>query len=541
MIAVDDLPRPFGPYVLLSLIARGGMGEVYLAKHGGLQGFEKVCVVKTLRPELANEEEYLTRFTEEARVVVQLSHRNVCTVFDVGRVEGQLYLAMEHVVGRDLRAFTQGPLPPPLAIHIVSEVLEALDYAHRFIDDGTEVPGHALGIVHRDVSPHNILLGVEGDVKLIDFGIASTARVGPLSASGTVLGKISYMSPEHARGDVIDGRSDQYAAAVVLAELLLGEPFFVGFDPQAVWRISGVGGHRPPRFGELDEELRTILDRALDPDRLRRFATASDFGEAIVGWARRRGQVADARDLRRFIAVRAPHLERETRELVRAFFTVRPPVVDATTPGFETIATTLMTVPTTSGMSDDSTTFVLSDRRRHDRHEEPAVEPTRERAAGPRPGLRPRHSSAAAASAVVVALAAGVAFVSTRGGDPLEQTVVPLPAPPAPPAPPASTLTEAAPSPRPAPPVDAPPADVAEPVAGGDDPGVAADSTFRTRRARFGADTRRDLAFLASGCAQKVTCAPRIIEWSRRNRLTRADRQQIAESAADCARQCRLR
>ena len=135
--------------MLLCRVGRGGMGDVYLAKHGMLLGFEKHCVLKMLRDDRADDPQLLARFSEEARVVVQLSHRNICPVFDVGRVGHRLYVALEYVVGRDLRSVANmGPLPVSIALHVVCEVLEALDYAHRFVDVRTGAP---LGIVHRDV------------------------------------------------------------------------------------------------------------------------------------------------------------------------------------------------------------------------------------------------------------------------------------------------------------------------------------------------------------------------------------------------------
>jgi len=213
------------------------MGDVYLARHGMLSGFEKHCVLKMLRDDRANDPELLARFADEARVVVQLSHRNVCPVFDVGRVGDRLYVVLEHIVGHDLRTVAMlRPLPTAIALHIVGEVCEALDYAHRFVDRKSGAP---LGLVHRDVSPHNVLLGVDGDTKLIDFGIATT-RVTAMP-SQEVLGKLTYMSPEHARGEVV------YATAVMLTELLLAERFHEELGTAQVRDLVGEGTFRPAR------------------------------------------------------------------------------------------------------------------------------------------------------------------------------------------------------------------------------------------------------------------------------------------------------
>src|SRR5688572_4755788 len=157
--APEVFPRRFGNYTLVAPLARGGMGEVFLAKTGGVAGLEKRCVVKTLRPHLTDDREYVARFVDEARIVVQLGHRNICQVFDVGLVGERYYLAMEYIAGRDLKTLQarcdQGLIEPGLALHVVNEVLEALDYAHRHVDAAT---GRPLLLVHRDISPQNVMI-----------------------------------------------------------------------------------------------------------------------------------------------------------------------------------------------------------------------------------------------------------------------------------------------------------------------------------------------------------------------------------------------
>jgi serine/threonine protein kinase len=173
----DGFPRPFGSYLLLSAFAKGGMGEVYLAKTGGIEGIERVCVLKKLRPDFGDNKEYVNRFLDEARLVVQLSHANIAHVFDVGRVGNEYYLAMEYVSGVSLkalmaRAFERGqPVPPDVALYVLCEVLLGLDYAHRLEHP---VSGQPLHLVHRDISPHNVMVSYEGEVKLIDFGLAES-------------------------------------------------------------------------------------------------------------------------------------------------------------------------------------------------------------------------------------------------------------------------------------------------------------------------------------------------------------------------------
>jgi serine/threonine-protein kinase len=541
-----ELPRPFGPYMLLVRLARGGMGEVFFAKHGGLQGFEKHCVVKTLREDLAAQNEYVRRFTEEARVVVQLSHRNVCSVFDVGRAQGQLYVAMEHVVGRDLRSLAvSGPMQPALSVHIVSEVLEALDYAHRMVDPETDAP---LSLVHRDVSPHNVLVSVEGDVKLIDFGIATSARVGPVTEDGTVLGKLTYMAPEHARGDDVDGRADEYSAAVLLVELLTGVPFNDGLSREEQWKISGIGGHRPQVFASLDGELRTILDRALHAKRDHRFPTCSMFGEAIVDWARKRGYVAGARDLRRLVAQQFPMLAAEVRSGVRTFADVRAPALDAVvkTPGFETIATTMMVAPTTAGIDQAPETMVVRDRK--------ILDATLPDASLPRGSRRQPWliASAAAVVAAVLGVAGGIAYssrapsddgtrviaLSSDAGSIVASTTIASATPNA-----TTATTTATTAPTIATTATATTSSSTSSTA---QPALVPLGTTPTptftptlTKPKLDAETKRNLAYLAS-CTKVVTCASGVLEYSRRA-ATESQRKEMSESAADCAHQCRLK
>ncbi len=525
----EALPRKFGPYLLLSMVGRGGMGEVYLAKSGGLRGYEKHCVVKTLRADTAADNEYVQRFSEEARVVVQLAHRNICAVFDVGRAEGRLYLAMEHIVGRDLRAVAlKERLPVAIAIHVVNEVLEALDYAHRFVDATT---GQALGLVHRDVSPHNVLLGVEGDVKLIDFGIATSVRQGPLTARGDVLGKLTYMAPEHARGDEVDGRADQFSAAVTLIELLTGQGLYEGLSRDQAWAISGAGGHRPPAFGTIDEELRGILDRALSPRREDRFPSCSAFAEALTGWALAHGLFADARSVRHLMAQRFGDLASEARGAYRPFRAVAPPAMEeATGPasGWESIATTMMMAPPTTGFDAPR----VSTAEQRDTKSAPTA-PARAR----------RVTLLVAAGACALVAGVGITAALADGGEP----VVVAPAPPVPPTPPMVVPPPVPPDEPPIEPLtvapDATRKKPTEPVARPDK--VTPDKPLVVDKGpvvkvKWDDDTAGALAFLKRECFGKVSCAANVVEWSRRTKSD-MERQQVAEAASTCARSCRLK
>ena len=308
----EPLPRPFGSYVLLASLAKGGMGEVFLAKSGAVAGFEKHCVVKTLRPHLTDDREYVARFIDEARVVVQLNHKSVCQVFDVGMVGERYYLAMELIAGKDLRILADagvdvggapaGPAPSPgvrpfdpaLAVHITGEVLEALDYAHRFVD----VTGTPLHLVHRDVSPQNVMLSFEGEVKLIDFGLAASTVKMEQTSPNVVMGKLAYMAPEQIRGEKVDGRADLWATAVMLAELVTGERYYAGKTSYEIWSIASSGTFRPRRFQTIEAGLRQILDKALSPDPRDRHASCLLLRQDLMEWRQRQSLYADGPTLR---------------------------------------------------------------------------------------------------------------------------------------------------------------------------------------------------------------------------------------------------
>lgn len=279
----DDAPVPgaFGPYLIVETLARGGMGEVHLARirDGAADSW---CVLKKLRSELSRDRQAVGRFVDEARIAVTLHHPNICRTFDVGRVGDEHYLAMEYVAGRDLRALlarsTQQPLPAQAAIHVVLKVLVAVGYAHQHTHPQT---GEALHIVHRDVSPHNVMVGFDGVVKLIDFGLAASRLKIEKTEPDVVLGKMAYMSPEQARGEDVDARADIFAAGVMLYELLVGERFYGRLPAGDVWRLAGQGGFRPAGLGHLDEALVVIIDRALQPA-AHRYSTCAEMQAALV-------------------------------------------------------------------------------------------------------------------------------------------------------------------------------------------------------------------------------------------------------------------
>jgi len=280
----DGFPRHFGAYALLSSFAQGGMGEVYLAKSGGVAGIDRLCVLKKLRSDVTQNDEYVRRFIDEARLVVQLNHAKICHVFDAGRVGREYFLAMEYVSGVNLRklqnrSFSRSTsLPPEVVLYIARDFLEALDYAHRLAHP---ITGKPLKLVHRDVSPQNVMINYEGEVKLIDFGLAASELKEEQTESQVVMGKVAYMSPEQARGEDVCAKTDQFAAAVVTYELLAGERFYGDMSNYQIWQVVGKGTYLPPGLADFDNDLAALLKQALAPRRQDRFATCGDFVDAI--------------------------------------------------------------------------------------------------------------------------------------------------------------------------------------------------------------------------------------------------------------------
>lgn len=282
-----SLPQVFGRYLLVQRLSRGGMGEIFLAKHG-LAGFEKLAVIKKVLPHLAADKQFISRFVDEAQVAIKLQHVNVAQVFEVGRVGDEYFLALEYVEGRDLRRtlaqlnVKKQRLPVDLALFIGREMANGLAYAHRRTgNDGT-----SLNLVHCDISPPNILVSFEGETKVIDFGIAKSAIRGTATDPKMGFGKFGYMAPEQLiRGGIVDHRTDIYAAGVVLYELLTGHRLYdPGPEPdyRALAKKVAKGEHDLP--STVDKVLAPYDDlvaTALRPKVEDRYQTAAEFRDAI--------------------------------------------------------------------------------------------------------------------------------------------------------------------------------------------------------------------------------------------------------------------
>lgn len=252
---------PFGKYHLLERVNVGGMAEVYKAKMVGVEGFEKLLAIKRILPAIAADKDFIKMFIDEAKITVQLAHANIAQTFELGRLNETYYIAMEFVPGRDLRAMFERmrrrgeTVPHDLACYVMSKVAEGLDYAHRKRD----AAGRELGIIHRDVSPQNVLVSYEGEVKLIDFGIAKAANKMMKTQAGILKGKFGYMSPEQVRGVPLDRRSDIFAVGIVLHELLVGERLFVGESDYSV--LEKVRSASVPRPTSKRRNIPPILEK----------------------------------------------------------------------------------------------------------------------------------------------------------------------------------------------------------------------------------------------------------------------------------------
>jgi eukaryotic-like serine/threonine-protein kinase len=282
-----SLPQVFGRYLLVQRLSRGGMGEIFLAKHG-LAGFEKLAVIKKVLPHLAADQSFISRFVDEAQVAIKLQHVNIAQVFEVGRVGDEYFLALEYVEGRDLRRMLaylnvhKQRLPVDLALFIGRELANGLAYAHR----RTSSDGASLNLVHCDISPPNVLVSFEGETKVIDFGIAKSALRGTATDPKMGFGKFGYMAPEQLiRGGVVDHRTDIYAAGVVLYELLTGKRLYeAGAEPdyRALAKKVAKGEHDlPSQFDKTLAPYDDLVATALRPKSEDRYQSAAELRDAI--------------------------------------------------------------------------------------------------------------------------------------------------------------------------------------------------------------------------------------------------------------------
>jgi serine/threonine protein kinase len=265
-------------------LSRGGMGEVYLAV---AKGPNKWCVIKTIRGDLTGDDEFIGRFADEAKIMVRISHDNIIRVFDAGKVEHDYYIAMEYMHGRDLgdvldRAYERGePLPAQIGLYVSSHVLRGLDYAHNLTDE----QGRHMGLVHRDISPQNILIGFDGSIKIIDFGLARTDLLPARTQGALAVGKYGYMSPEQARHEKIDGRADIYSTGVMLFEVFTGDRLVDEQDQATLWQRVLNPKHRNPRsvVPSLPKEIDDLIMTAVAIETRDRYSDAQAMLRVVDG------------------------------------------------------------------------------------------------------------------------------------------------------------------------------------------------------------------------------------------------------------------
>ncbi len=322
----DGGPEEYGNYFLLEKIAVGGMAELFKAQQRGVQGFQKIVAIKRILPHFSGNEDFVTMFIDEAKLAAQLTHPNIVQIFDLGKAGSSYYIAMEYVNGRDLRTLLKRvrslglPFPEQVAAFVVMKVAAALDYAHRKrgFDD------RELKLVHRDISPQNVILSTEGAVKLVDFGIAKAASKASHTLAGALKGKLLYMSPEQATGQPLDNRSDLYSLGLVLFELLTGERCFQADSELGVLekvrqgRITDLATLNP----SVSRDMVAIVSRALQKSVDHRYPSARFLERDLRDYLQRLGTPLTEHDVADYLQV----LLNGTREELQTLVSERFPV-----------------------------------------------------------------------------------------------------------------------------------------------------------------------------------------------------------------------
>ncbi len=352
---LDSLQMPileeFGNYYLMEKIAVGGMAELFKARQRGVHDFQKIVAIKRILPHLSDNDEFVRMFIDEAKLAAQLTHPNIAQIFDLGRVSGFYYIAMEFVDGRDLRSMLRKvreyglPFPEAIAAFVVMKVAGALDYAHRKrgMDD------RELKLVHRDVSPQNILISSDGAVKLVDFGIAKAATKSTQTVAGALKGKLLYMSPEQALGQPLDHRSDLFSLGLVLFELLTGERCFQAdselgvLEKVRLGKVTDVRSLNP----RISDGMVAILEKTLAKDLDRRYGSARLMERDLRALLSRLGNEPVEHDVADFTGT----LLKGTKEQLELHVATRFPVLPASIPApvpAQPVAPALEQTPTTA-------------------------------------------------------------------------------------------------------------------------------------------------------------------------------------------------
>lgn len=299
-------PEPFGQYQLKRLIATGGMAEIFEARKQGAHGFARRVAIKRILPALRTDPRFQEMFCEEARIQASLAHPNIVEVLDFGQVDGRLFMALEYVDGLTCSDLIERLLKRhrtvdlAATLFILREVLRGLAFLHSACDSW----GRPLDLVHRDIAPNNVLISKVGQVKIADFGIYYSRHAARHTAPGELKGKIGYISPEQARGEQVDGRSDLFSLGVMAAEMLIGTALFQGetvlevFDSLNRGDLTMLHAHGD----HIPDDVKQVLARALHPDPEKRYANATTFGTDVQWLAQRQGLEMEAYDFTEWLA-----------------------------------------------------------------------------------------------------------------------------------------------------------------------------------------------------------------------------------------------
>lgn len=333
---MDIKTEIFGKYILLEKIATGGMAEIYLAKAPGAENVSKFLAIKRILPQYSNNHEFIEMFKEEAKIAIHLAHSNVVSIHEFGEQSGLFYLAMQYVDGKNLRQTLnrfkkeKKYFSLPQVIHIIKESAKGLDHAHRCVDGTTGAP---LNITHRDISPQNIMLSYEGEVRIIDFGIAKAESKIETTRAGTLKGKFGYMSPEQAEGYEVDFRTDIFSLGIVLWELLAQDRLFVSNNE--INTLKKIRECHIPSLRKLDpnipQELERITNKALARDRTLRYQSAEEMAQDLQIFLNKHYPEFTARDLSQGLKSIFNDEREDTRKKMIEYAKVQLPVLDEKT------------------------------------------------------------------------------------------------------------------------------------------------------------------------------------------------------------------
>ena len=320
----------FGNYYLIEKIAVGGMAELFKSRQRGVHNFEKIVAIKRILPHLSDNDEFVRMFIDEAKLAAQLTHPNIVQIFDLGKASGFYYIAMEYVDGKDLRSLLRKvreyrqPFPEAVAAFVTMKVAMALDYAHR----KRGMNDKELKLVHRDVSPQNVLISSEGAVKLVDFGIAKAATKTTQTMAGALKGKLLYMSPEQALGQSLDNRSDIYSLGLVLFELLTGERCFQADSELGVLEKVRLGKVQDVQVVNplISRDMANILNKALQKNVDQRYGSARLMERDLKSLLVRHGNEPTDHEVAEYVNTLLKGTKEQLDVLLATHFAIKAPM-----------------------------------------------------------------------------------------------------------------------------------------------------------------------------------------------------------------------